>query len=474
MRSAGYRARVAISALFVALPAVLFYGILLRHLVNLPYLDDYETLQYLNQVAEVRGAAAKLWLFLVWQHNEYKLFFVDGLSWAQFAVLGHVNFAQLSVLGDCAVLPLGLMLWSMFLPGYKDLARRLALFVPVAWLLFQMVYWETLNLALGVLQNLWVIVFSLAAILCVLRPTRKAYIGALVLYGLAISASGNGFLLLPVCLLIMVTRRQFARAAGLLAVSVVCIAAYAYHYDFMSSQVQAGASVFAGIRHFRRDFVIAFVGDAGVMASHPVIVALRRLVPGLSIPSDGSTDAFVSESAIGVATCLVLGTLLLVLFGWLMWRGYVRRNPCVSSSVLFLLLTAAGVAGLRSGFGVAESLSPRYAIYGTLLLILAWMAVAEEFLEHRSERLLRSGLYTATTAAVIVLALCMDVTGTRFLARRNSEIVLGMQAFEHPATAGSTEGPVPGDDPSHADFRAVAREILTDSIRLGVYEPPRL
>jgi hypothetical protein len=478
MRTAGQRELpppgMAISALLVALPAVLFYGSLLRHLVNFPYMDDYEILQFLNQVAEVRGAADKFWLFLAWQHNVYKLFYVDGLSWAQFALLGHVNFAQLCVLGDSAVLVLAFTLWSMFLPGHKDLARRLALFVPVAWLLFQMVYWETLNWALASLQNLWVIVFSLGAIRCLLLARRKAYSGALVLYALAIAASGNGFFVFPVGLVILAKRRQYARAGGLIALSSLCVAAYAYRYEFVTWQVQPGGLAFSGLRHWRPDYPVAFVGNAGVMASHPVIVVLRRLVPGLSIPSDGSAGTFVSESAINLTTCLALGTLLLVLFGWLMWRGYIRRNPCVSSSVLFLLLTAAGVAGLRSGIGVWQSLSPRYAIYGTLLLILAWMAVAEEFLEHRSETMLGKGIYTATTVAAIVLALCMDVTGTRCMEQRNSEIALGMKAFEHPATTGSTEGPVLGDDPSDAWFRATVREILTNSIRLGVYEPPRL
>ncbi len=165
MRPAGHRGlfppRVAISALLVALPAVLFYGILFRHLVNIPYMDDYDILGFLNQVAQVRSGTAKLWLFLGWQHNEYKLFFLNGLSWAQFAVLGHVNFAQLCVLGDSAVLVLSFILWSMFLPGQKDLARRLALFVPVSWLLFQLLYWEALSSALAPVQNLWVIVFSL-------------------------------------------------------------------------------------------------------------------------------------------------------------------------------------------------------------------------------------------------------------------------------------------------------------------------
>ena len=82
-----------------------------------------------------------------------------------------------------------------------------------------------------------------------------------------------------------------------------------------------------------------------------MIVALRRLVPGLSFHTTAAPAHFVSEPAINLATCLALGTLLLVLFGWLIWRGYVRRNPCVCSSVLFVLLTAAAVSGLRSGQG---------------------------------------------------------------------------------------------------------------------------
>jgi hypothetical protein len=141
------------------------------------------------------------------------------------------------------------------------------------------------------------------------------------------------------------------------------------------------------------------------------------------------------------------------------------------------LLTAAGVAGLRSGFGAWQSLSPRYAIYGTLLLILAWMAVAEEFLQHRSETLLINRAYMAMTVLTMALALAMDRAGTKNLTLREHELANGMYAFEHPTTPGTTEGPLlshPDDDANDARFRVIAREILRDSMRLGVYEPPGL
>lgn len=443
-------AGVAISALLVALPAVLFYNSLFRHLIDLPYYDDYNALlQYLNNTVQVKGAAAKFLVFLAAQHNEYKIFFVHALAWAQFAMLGHVNFFQLCALGDCAVLPLAALLWWMFLPGYGDLGRRLAFFVPVAWLLFQLGYWETLTWAMASLQNLWVIVFSFATIRYLLRPSRAAYAGALLLFALSIAASGNGFLLLPIGLLIFAVRRQFVRAAGLLAVSAVCIAAYAYHYNVMSSQAPQRGSVFLTLLHMRPDYSIAFLGSAGAIAG---------------------------SSPISVVISLVLGAVLLLFFGWMACRGYVHRNPLVSCCVLFILLTAVGVAGMRSDFGLIQATSSRYTIYGELMVILAWTTFVEEFLQCRSDPLLSIGPYLMMVIATVLVALWSDGIGYRELVGREDTAVKWMAAFEHPGSPGSDEAPMPPlpvVDELTTKWRAQSRETLIDSIRLGVYEPPR-
>lgn len=269
--------RAAIPTLFAALPAALFYGILFRRLVNLPILDDYDALLgFLNQMARQNGAAEKLSYFFAAQHNEYKLFFAHGAAWAQFALEGRVNFSQLCVLGESAMLALAIILWKMFLPTEKNPAKRLALFVPAAWLLFQLGTWETLNWAMASLENLWVIAFSLAAIRCLFGPSRKQFAAALILYALAVGASGNGFLLLPLGLLVLAARRRFARAAGWLAVSAVCAAAYAYHYNPMSSQSPSHGSVFSVLLHLRPDYAIAFAGNAGGGRRH-VAVERRNL-----------------------------------------------------------------------------------------------------------------------------------------------------------------------------------------------------
>jgi hypothetical protein len=159
------RPKVLIAAVFVALPPILFYAILFHKAMNVPLEDDYEALlDFLNQMAELRSVSAKASYFLAVQFNEYKLFFGHGLVWLQFALFGRIDIRLLCALGNGFVLLLAILLWKMFLPNREDFAYRMAFFVPVSWLLFQLQYVETLNWAMPSLANLPVLVFSLGAI----------------------------------------------------------------------------------------------------------------------------------------------------------------------------------------------------------------------------------------------------------------------------------------------------------------------
>ena len=357
---------------------------------------------------------------------------------------------QLCVLGDSAVLVLAFLLWPMFLPQEKDFVRRLTFFVPAAWLLFQLGYCDTLNWAMASLQNVWAIVFSLAAIQCFLRPTRTAYAGALILYMLAISASGNGFLLLPIGLIVLISRRQWGRCMGWLAVTGVSIAAYAYQYNVMSSQSNPHLSVFSTALHLRPDYVVVFLGNAG---------------------------AVMGATSTSIWICMTLGSVLLLIFCWLAWRGYALRNPAIACSVLFILLTAIGVAGIRSDFGLIQSLSSRYAIYGALLAIFAWAAMAEEFLQNRNERSFGDRACVAMIVTTMAFGFFMDQLWYRYLVQREQNMVEAMAAYERTAALPSPVSPVPIypiETGGMISLRQRALVILGESVRLGVYEPPKL
>lgn len=439
---------ISIPLILVALPAIIFYTITSRNLLNIPFFDDYDALlDFLNHFVCLNGISAQASYFLAAQHNEYKLFFGNALALLELALTGHIDFRVLSVIGDGFILLLAILLWKMFLPGRKDLTTRLALFIPVSWLLFQPQYWETLNWPMATLQNIPILFFSFVAIYLLVKNSRPAFWAALVSFVVAVATSGNGFLLIPVALLILFLNRHYLRIIVWLAASAGCIAAYAYRFDINSSQVQQHHSIFSTFHPLAPAYVVVFIGSAASYPFKPV--------------------------------SLVLGTLICLLFIWVARRGYIRRNPLVSYCVLFLLLTAFGVAGLRSDFGLAQAVSSRYTIYSALFLIFAWFAIVEEFVERSRVPLLRNGLFIGAVVLSILFSVCMDRFGASGLGDRHDGMVQAMATFEHPKTPDSTIWPGPLLDLPHPigptnTFNKRIRPILDESIKLGVYRPPPL
>jgi hypothetical protein len=147
-----------------------------------------------------------------------------------------------------------------------------------------------------------------------------------------------------------------------------------------------------------------------------------------------------------------------------------------------LLLTAIGVAGLRSDLGLAQSLAPRYTIYSALLLIFAWFAFVEEFLEHRPLSLSVKWIVLGVMAAAVVFSLGMDRMGMHRIEARNRVVIQAITEFEHPTTPEATTAlvylPLPWQDkgPEASErregFNVRVRAILIQSIKLGEYRPP--
>lgn len=439
------RLRLPLAGLFVALPAILFFVFLFRTTLDLPFFDDYDAaLDFMNQLTQLHGFTSKALFLIAAQHNEYKILFEQALIWLQFSLCGHIDFRVLSTVGNGFVLLLALLLWKMFLPACNDLGLRLALFLPVSWLLFQFEYYEVLNWGSAALMHITVLVFAFAAIYLLFQTTRSAFCGAIACFVLAVVSSGNGFLLLPIGLLILIGERRYTRATAWLIAAAGCIAIYSYHYNVMSSQAQTHRSVFAILLRMRAAYMIAFIGNAA------------------GIP-------FMAGS-------FALGTALCLFFAWMAYRGYIRRNPLVACCVLFLLMTAVGVAGIRSDLGLEQSLSSRYTIYSALLLIFAWLVFVEEFLQHQRKSLLNNGAYLSAVAAAVLFSLFMSAIGSLMIEKRDRLLIEGMTSFEHPATPESTEGPdipLPDENAWRASFKPHARAVLVESIRLGVYLPPK-
>jgi len=440
--------KLAIPALFVAFPPIAFYTFLFREALNIPFYDDYlALLNFLNQFSQLNTLSAKLSYFQVSQHGEIKLYFLHALASLQFALTGHIDFRILSNIGNGFVLVLAILLWKMFLPS-KDLATRLAYFVPVSWLLFQFQYWESLDFATPGLQHIVVLPFAFATIYFLVRGRGLAvFCAALACLILSVGSDGNGLFLIPIGATILALSRQYKRIAAWLVVSAVCIAAYFYRFNVMSSQTGPHRSVVSAFHPLAPAYVLAFIGSAA------------------SFPFE--------------AASFVLGILLCAFFFYLARRGYMRKNPLVTYCVFFIFITAVGVAGIRSDFGIAQAVASRYTIYSALLLIFAWFAIVEEFLQHRPASVLGNDVVLFAMIAVIPFTLIMDFMGGVQIERRTNALIQAMAAYQHPTSADLQTGPSPPlmgldvkNDPVTEAFNQKVRPILDESIKLGVYRPP--
>jgi hypothetical protein len=438
------RVRTTFAVALIAIPAIIFYAILFRLGNDLPDQDDYGALlDFLNKMAVHQGFFAKTSYFFAAQYKEYKLFFEHALVFAQFAVLGHIEFRFLCAIGNGFVLLIAILLWKMFLPGCKDRATRLMFFIPVTWLIFQLQYVETLDWAMASLQNLPVIVFSLGAIYLLVRGTRRTYCEALGCLVLAIGSSANGVLIAPIGAVILARTGKFPRLMTWLAVSAMCACTYAYRYHVLPPESLNHHSMLWQVIHAGPLFLVSFLGGA---AAFPV-----------------RGGYYLAD----VLLCPLIGLILCAFLIAMVQRGYFRKNPSIGYCVIFLLSSGLLVAVGRSNFDISKSFVPRYGIYSTLLLVFAWFAAVEEFILPNSKR----GLVLACGVVLAVFfSLRMDTFGRQYLMDRKREIAKGMMAFEH-----SGQGPVlptPHQTKRIDELDRTARVVLKGSMRLGIYVPP--
>jgi len=431
---------------------LLFYAFLLRQAVDIPNLDDYDTiLAFLNKLAAAPSISAKLSWFLASQNSEFKLLFLHGAAWLQAGLLGHIEFAVLSVLGNGFALALAYLVWKMFLPASKGVSVRPALFIPVPWLIFQLEYWDDLDWATNEFQHLAGLVFSLAAVFFLTRSGKLAFGLAVAGMVLGIASDGDGLAIIPLGLLILAVGRRWKGILTWSGFSAGCIAVYAYHYRAIPSPTGAHRTLVSMAMGFKPIYVLACMGGAIGLFSRSVWASV------------------------------LLGILLLSFFLWMLSRGYAGRNPAVYYNALFLTITMAGVAGLRGDLGVEQSMTSRYTIYSVMLLVFAWVAAAEEFFQRRKKPFLHDGLYLLAVSAAVLFSLAADLAGTYAIVKRNRMLTQAMTVYEHP----TPDAPNPYPSPIYAipgqagsapivEQRERFREELAKSVSLGIYKPPRL
>jgi hypothetical protein len=407
-------------------PVAFFYYLLFHTQLALPILDDYDAvLAFANAFTHDHGMRSRLIEIVAWQHNEYKLIFEHTVVALMCAITGRVNFINLVLLGNAFVLLIGFVLWLYFRTDQAVPRKRLLVFVPVVFLLFNLQYAETVNWAAGSLQNLPVLAFSLLALWLAARPGRRAFLLSCLCLMLAIASSGNGFFVPLAALPMLVRRRAWGRLNAWGALTLGMIALYLFHYHLTPQQTLTG-----GVG--RLLFPVMFLGGA--------LGDVRVAFP--------------------------LGACLWGIFLYALWHGYERQQPDCFAAMLFLAITALGVAVTRGESGISAEMASRYRIYSCLFLIFAY--------QYLMGRLSQSPRWRGRKAAVTMVAIALsaifaarsDLAGYRFLAHRRADTIQQFDSVQQGR-------PVPLAEPRMQPFFRHAAMVLRHSVDAGIYYPPQ-
>lgn len=343
------RSGVRSPALWFSLIAIVvgtFYALLFSTTYNLPREDDYDAiLSFMNTYRLQPTTLQKAQFFAASQHNEYKLYFEHGLVVAQHALTGNLNFTALQIWGDLLMLGVFAVLAAnvpvfrsqLLSPASRPPLSPVAALLPVALLTFSLRAHQTLNWAMGALQNVAVLLFALAAIHFLVRPGTRAMAGACVCLVLAIASSGNGFVVLLTGSLRLLERRRVGPMLAWWVTGGLCAWIYAYHYG-------------VGLHH------------------GPAVTVLSSVLTGVAFPF-----TFIGNAMSYRMLSLLLGCALTATFVVLLGRGLRTAAPFVFHACMFVLVTAVSVTVTRHAGGLAAAVPSRYGLYGQLFLALIYM-----------------------------------------------------------------------------------------------------
>ena len=336
------------------LPLVLYITLVSTFSINIPIGDDYDVfLGYLNQSSDERLHA------LFAQHNEHRLVFNRLIAELIYQTFNQIDFRLLILIGNISLVGIFYMLYCLF--SNTNIATKF--FIPIPYFLFFSPLWGNETWATASLQHYSVILFSLSSLFLF---NKKEYFPFFCAFLFAIAAaytSGSGLFIFVVLILwsgmnaFFPQPKQSEKAAASLS-----------HKNDGYIKFLLTSSVTAIVFYF---YFLNYISPS----HHPsVISALRNPLQSLQyfFTFMGSFLPFTTD-----LLALACGLTTTTFFIYLTYKKYYYKNSIVYFFMVFLILNALAAMISRSGFGVDQALSSKYAIFSVLILISLYIASLE-------------------------------------------------------------------------------------------------
>jgi hypothetical protein len=338
-------------------PIFMYYRIVYNNAVNVPFEDDFDSaLKFLSTYLFNTQSAAEQLKLIFSQHNEHRIVFDRLIFLLDYYLTGSLNFRHLILVGNLSLVFVAYLLFRSSFSGMR-FSDKLLYFVPVAFGLFQLHFWELTVWGMASLQNLYVVVFALLCFYALSQTPQKTgwFVVACVAGVLAAFTSGNGMFAFLVGIPVLLLLKQYKKLAIWTSLTVVTFALYfwgytkpGHHPDIYDSLVNNTSRAF--------DYFFTLTGSVfSAKSEHPARAGKFFLF------------------------------LFLGLFGWQFFRKTVIRNSTIPALLLFTYITCLSLMATRSGFGVVQAFSPRYGILSVVLFIGLYV-MSLETVTHRYAR----------------------------------------------------------------------------------------
>lgn len=366
--------RYVLAGLLVVLilvPVYGYYRVVFTNAVNVPFEDDFDSAlafasNYYYKTPSFFGKLQRIFS----QHNEHRIV-LDRLAFlTDYTLTGHINFRHLILFGNLSLL---IVIGLLYLSSFRQLTllQKLAYFLPVPFLLFQLHFWELTVWGMASIQNLYIVAFALLSFYALSQqgqPSRWFWV-AIASAIVATFTSGNGMFVFIIGSLVLFIQKAYRPLGIWAAVGAITVGLYFWGY--------------------------------AKPGHHPPIFETLTKNPGLFFDYFFTLTGsdFATQPAWPIRAGKWMLALSLGLFIWKAVKQQLTSNVAMLGLLAFMYLTSISVTMARSGFGIQQALSPRYGILPVMLLISLYILLIETV----RPQLIRAALVVVSLLGAIYL-----------------------------------------------------------------------
>lgn len=286
----------------ILVPIIYFFLILDAHLVNIPYSDDFDLLETIDKFQKTPDFVGRIKILFT-QVNQHRFAFERIVMLLMVFFTGTVNIKTQIILGDLFLLGIAYFLFQ----SLKKESVSWYYFIPVPYVIFNLVYFENAFWGIAALQNTPLIFFAFLTAYGIGRNDRKGlYIGIAAAL-LTTFTSGSGILAWIIGLVLLFFQKRYkVLLVWLIAAATVILFYFLFDYYIIPPGKERvwdhpfynlifafgffGNALFLDVRHpliphFQRDLIWCVLLGAG-LASIFFVWFIRILVKMKTLWSD--------------------------------------------------------------------------------------------------------------------------------------------------------------------------------------------